>query len=520
MNRKLLWLFVGCVLAWPQTGAAQIQTIRKEVRQIFGGSQSPDNARIAAITRAKREALEEAGTYLESLTIVRDHQVAKDEILALSSGVLKVTVIEEEPFVEGEAFGIRVVAEVQVDLSVLEERVHQLLGDREHLARLREAERRVQELLKQLEALEIENTRLADALSTTEQRETLSATFSENTANLNAQEHIRQGLAFYNGLTFDPPDSAVFHFTKAIELDSKNDLAYALRARGLVVLYSINENEDLLAQAINDANMAIQINPSQPFAYFARGNAYLYLDQAQRAIKDYDQALRLEPTSAHVYFNRALAYRRLGQSHRAIDEFNRAIELDSSDVYFYIQRGRTYRLLGQVEQAIEDYEQSIRIDASNPHPYILRGSAYVSLEQNQRAISDLNLAIDLDPSNPFAYIRRGDIYIYSGQYQRAIADFNFALGELVESEKVYRKFMLTGGFWLSRRLGNVPLDAYVHRRRGSAYWLSGQDVLATADWRKACQLGDRVACRALWRPWIIRAGLAGSALVIYFLLRG
>jgi hypothetical protein len=48
------------------------------VRQPFGGSQSPDDARVAATAKAKREALEIAGTYIESLTVVKDHVVEKD----------------------------------------------------------------------------------------------------------------------------------------------------------------------------------------------------------------------------------------------------------------------------------------------------------------------------------------------------------------------------------------------------------------------------------------------------------
>ena len=41
------------------------------------------------MAKAKREALEIAGTYIESLTVVKNSQVDKDEILALASSVLK-----------------------------------------------------------------------------------------------------------------------------------------------------------------------------------------------------------------------------------------------------------------------------------------------------------------------------------------------------------------------------------------------------------------------------------------------
>ena len=75
---------------------------------------------------AVREALEEAGTYLESLTVVHNMRVKKDDVLALAAGVLRVRIIEEAPYMEGRALGMRVVAEVRVDTAGLEERVHRL----------------------------------------------------------------------------------------------------------------------------------------------------------------------------------------------------------------------------------------------------------------------------------------------------------------------------------------------------------------------------------------------------------
>ncbi len=77
----------------------EIQTITHTVKQVFGGSQSPDDAKIVAVAKAKREALELAGTYIESTTIVRNSSVAKDEIIALSAGILEAEVISQKNFI-------------------------------------------------------------------------------------------------------------------------------------------------------------------------------------------------------------------------------------------------------------------------------------------------------------------------------------------------------------------------------------------------------------------------------------
>ena len=46
--------------------------------------ESEDDAKTFAINDAKRNALEQAGTYLESHTIVLNYQLVKDEIITFS----------------------------------------------------------------------------------------------------------------------------------------------------------------------------------------------------------------------------------------------------------------------------------------------------------------------------------------------------------------------------------------------------------------------------------------------------
>lgn len=123
----------------------EVITVTHSVKQTFGGGQSPDNARIAAMAKAKREALEKAGTYIESLTVVKNSQVEKDEILALAAGVLRAEVVSQKNFASDDAFGIEIVVNVVVDTSVLEERVKKQLQDKTHLKQLRDSQKREKE---------------------------------------------------------------------------------------------------------------------------------------------------------------------------------------------------------------------------------------------------------------------------------------------------------------------------------------------------------------------------------------
>jgi hypothetical protein len=93
------------------------------------------------VAKAKREALEMAGTYIESLTVVKNSQVDKDEILALAAGVLKAEVVSQKNYASEDAFGIDIVVKVVVDTSILEERVKKLLQDKTHMTQLTEAQK-------------------------------------------------------------------------------------------------------------------------------------------------------------------------------------------------------------------------------------------------------------------------------------------------------------------------------------------------------------------------------------------
>ena len=152
--KTILATFLILFLLLPTSAIGEIQTVTHTVKQPFGGSQSPDDARISAVAKAKREALEMAGTYIESLTVVKNSQVDKDEFLDLAAGVLKAEVVSQKNYVIGDAFGIEVVVKVVVDTSVLEGRVKKLLQDRTHLDQLNQARAREKKLLEKIAVLE------------------------------------------------------------------------------------------------------------------------------------------------------------------------------------------------------------------------------------------------------------------------------------------------------------------------------------------------------------------------------
>ena len=302
---------------------AEIKTYTYTVKQPFGGSQSPDDARIGAIVKAKREVLELAGTYLESLTVVRDSMLEKDEILALAAGILKAEIMSQKNYATQDSFGIIVVARVDVDTSILEHRVKKLLRDRNLLEKYRESQLREKKLLAKIEELEKQNKLLLlqKPHVKEKQKELLKKQFKKVTEALTAVQWNQKALGLWRERKFTDSNQALMFLNQAIRLD-----------------------------------------PNFADAYHNRGSAYLDLDQYDRAIDDYNQAIRLDPNSAPSYNNRGHWYYKKVQFERALEDYNLAIRLDPNLVFAYNNRGVAYANLGQHKQAIEDYDQAIRLD--------------------------------------------------------------------------------------------------------------------------------------------------------------
>ena len=390
--KTIIATFLTILMLLPVSAMGEILTIKHTVRQTFGGGQSPDDARISGIALAKREALEKAGTYIESLTVVKNYKVEKDEILALTAGVLKAEVVSQKNYASDDAFGIEIVVNVIVDTSVLEERVKKQLQDRTHLAELKDTQKREKELLQKVAQLEEENRKLAAEKQSTEK---LKNKFQQVTQGLTAVDWFYKAYAFWDGEKYTDPKKAIEYLNKAIKLQ-----------------------------------------PDLVEAYIMRGNAYSDLNQYQRALDDYNEVIRLQPNLAIAYVGRGNAYSALGQHQRAIEDYNKTIRLkpDLADAYY--NRGITYADIGQYQRAIKDFDEAISLQPDLPDAYGNRGNAYAALGQKQRAIEDFSKVIGLKPDDVLAYVNRGAAYLSQGNQKLGCLDAQKActLGSCVTLE--------------------------------------------------------------------------------------
>ncbi|HSE58212.1 MAG TPA: hypothetical protein VLA99_05880 [Nitrospiraceae bacterium] len=111
----LFGLFCVCLLSSPAD--AEIRTLTAEGEHLLGGHDTKEDAVRLASEAAKRNALEQVALYLESVTVVTNFNVTKDEIRTYTAGVVNILDQQVSTRLDNNAvvFHVDVVAQVDTD---------------------------------------------------------------------------------------------------------------------------------------------------------------------------------------------------------------------------------------------------------------------------------------------------------------------------------------------------------------------------------------------------------------------
>jgi len=113
-------LVVLVFLALTPTAFAQSVEIFAEGVYQMGDNDTPSIAEDRALLKAKRNAIEQAGTYIASFTSVENFQVTDDKLVALSAGAIKVNVLDTKRTQIGNGMEIKVKIKALVDTELLD----------------------------------------------------------------------------------------------------------------------------------------------------------------------------------------------------------------------------------------------------------------------------------------------------------------------------------------------------------------------------------------------------------------
>lgn len=141
----------------------------------------------------------------------------------------------------------------------------------------------------------------------------------------------------------------------------------------------------------------IELNPKDIMALYDRGISKSYIKDYVGAKLDIEKAMQLDTLTKYLGYNNLGFFLKLEQKEYAgaIEYFNKAIELNPTAAYSLSNRGFAKLMLNDIKGAYKDIEKSISIDKSNSYAY--KNLALVHLKNNKRkdACVCLNKALEL-----------------------------------------------------------------------------------------------------------------------------
>ena len=151
--------------------------------------------------------------------------------------------------------------------------------------------------------------------------------------------------------------------------------------------------------ALEDANVAIQLNPNNAQYYNSRGVTLHEMRWLEEALKDKNKAVQLAPNNARYYNSRSMTLHEMKRFGRALEDANQAIHLDPDNAQYYDSRSATLRELKRLEEALEDETKAVQLEPQNALFYRHRALILHALGREEEAQKDEETAKALSSQN-------------------------------------------------------------------------------------------------------------------------
>lgn len=383
---------------------------------VLGAVEDLNVARERAREKALRNAREQAGVYIHTLSRVVDMKLVEDEIVTIASGVIRVidTVYEIKKLPDAEGYVIK--AKVKADIDT---------GDVEKF--LKKDAEEFSMIVANDKVIRMQETEQDNRIATLKQEYLKADTLAAK--EIIAQQIVAEDKVFLSNLKLRKGNKyrdTGYHkhaekaFTEAIELNPENFLAWHNRGWAYIEQRKYNE-------AMADFYRAAELKPDSELPYFGCAWIYNQSKEYAKAIEEYDKAIELNPKYAMSWNNRGTAKSWLNHWHAAISDYDKAIELKPNYIKAYENRGKAFRALGEDEKADADFQRAAKLISSykGGDKIIEEALALNKRGEYSKALKLLNNAAKLYPDNQFIFVNRGNIYNnYFRNYEAAIADYN------------------------------------------------------------------------------------------------
>ena len=127
------------------------------------------------------------------------------------------------------------------------------------------------------------------------------------------------------------------------------------------------------------------------------------------AIDIFTAAINMEPSDPQAYFNRGMANLGAQRTRQAEDDFKKVTELRPKDARAWLQRGIANEQGHHFKDALDDYAHAIAIKPDLADAYYASGVLYDQMDAPRQALEALDRAIAANPKFVRAYEARAEV---------------------------------------------------------------------------------------------------------------
>jgi TolB-like protein/Tfp pilus assembly protein PilF len=214
------------------------------------------------------------------------------------------------------------------------------------------------------------------------------------------------------------------------EHGTENGEAYKLYVKGR--FYLAQRTREGLYKALDQFNQAVAEDPNYAQAYTGLADTYVILadrgwisnQEASPKIRSAGQrAIELDPTLAEPHAALASLKESELDWAGAEAEFRKAIGLNPNDATSHHWYSILLENLGRFEDALAEIEKALALDPASPQINANHARILNELHRYDDALVELNKLIAANPEFPASYGARGSAYWHSGNQDAAVADW-------------------------------------------------------------------------------------------------
>ncbi len=325
---------------------AEVKIIEADSTYIIGDNDSKVDARRVATQEAKRKALELSGTYVESMTVVKNYQLTKDEIMSYTAGVLETEVVSEQMRGTTEHPEIYIKARCTIDSDVLTAQIDRYRENEDLKEQLDVSAKENDDLKKERDALVKQLNAEKDKVKAAETRKQLDTVLSKEEANDDAKTvwiNIGSQLVEVDGngreIKQADLDQSAAILQRAVQTDPQNE-------RAQFMLASIYQKKGDFSQAENSLRVAIQQHPRNPAPHLKLGIILKDQGKYQEALQEFHFVERLRPKNPMMLFYTGMTFEALNQCRRSVHYLERFVN-EARSMKFPKKRARAIQAISE-----------------------------------------------------------------------------------------------------------------------------------------------------------------------------